>query len=142
MAPTNRQLLILLILVVSVLGFGFLISHTLYAVRDLSVASLSAAGVETDASFSMAPARVIGLDYDIQNGDVIISWRPIMKSKLNGYRIYKGDSKDSESIIGGSTQASFTDGDVRHGETYYYRVAAVNDYGEGYLSAPLMVTVK
>ncbi len=142
MAPTNRQLLILLILVVSVLGFGFLISHTVSAVRGFSVASLNMAGVETDASFNMAPARITGLNYHIENGEVILSWRPIMKSKLNGYRIYKGDSPGTRSIIGGSTQVNFTDTDVKPGETYYYGVAAVNDLGEGYISAPLRVRVE
>jgi fibronectin type 3 domain-containing protein len=141
-APTNRQLLIILILLVAVLGFGFLAKHTIAAFRELSVASLSMAGVETDASFNMAPARIIGLDSDVHNGKVVLSWRPIMKSKLNGYRVYRGKSADNQLIIGGSGQPTFTDEDVVSGEVYYYRVAAVNDLGEGYLSAPLRVEIE
>jgi len=114
-----------------VLGFGFLAKHTIAAFRELSVASLSMAGVETDASFNMAPARIIGLDSDVLNGEVVLSWKPIMKSKLNGYRVYRGKSADNQLIIGGSSQPTFTDGDVVSGEVYYYRVAAVNDLGEG-----------
>ena len=142
MAPTNRQLLIVLILLIAVITVGFLARHTYLAFRDLSVASLNMAGVEAGDSFNRVPARITGVTSTITNGRVVLNWRPITKSKLNGYRIYSSGTEEGQLIIGGSGQTSFTDYDVRAGETYYYRVSAINDFGEGYLSAPLRVTIK
>jgi len=142
MAPTNRQLLILLILLVVVFGFGFLIKHTVVAFRDLSVTSLNMAGVETSVSFDTVPVRVTGLDANIYNGRVTLTWRPIMKSRLSGYRIYRGNTSGHQFIIGGSNQPTFIDTEVKSGGTYYYRVTAINEFGEGLPSSPLRVEIR
>ncbi|MFA4999680.1 MAG: fibronectin type III domain-containing protein [Parcubacteria group bacterium] len=142
MAPTNKQLLILLILLIVFFGFGFVAKHTIAAFKEVSLASLNMAGVETDASFGMIPAKIKGLTADIHNGEVTLTWSPIMKAKLNGYRIYRGTSTDNLLIIGGSSQPGFEDKEAKSGGTYYYRVAAINDLGEGHLSTPLTVKVK
>ena len=142
MAPTNRQLLILLILLVVVFGFGFLIQHTIAAFRDLSVASLNIAGIETSTSFDTVPVRITGLNADVYNGRVMLTWRPIMKSRLSGYRIYRGNSVGHQLIIGGSDQPTFIDTEVKSGGTYYYRVTAINEFGEGRPSSPLRVEIR
>ena len=142
MAPTNRQLLILLILLVVVFGFGFLIQHTIAAFRDLSVASLNIAGIETSTSFDTVPVRITGLNADVYNGRVTLTWRPIMKSRLSGYRIYRGNASGHQFIIGGSNQPTFIDTEVKSGGTYYYRVTAINEFGEGLPSSPLRVEIR
>ena len=142
MAPTNRQLLILLILFVVIFGFGFLIQHTIAAFRDLSVASLNIAGIETSTSFDTVPVRITGLNADVYNGRVTLTWRPIMKSRLSGYRIYRGNASGHQFIIGGSNQPTFIDTEVKSGGTYYYRVTAINEFGEGHPSSPLRVEIR
>ena len=142
MAPTNRQLLIILILLVVIFGFGFLAQRTIAAFRDLSTASLNMAGIETGISFDTVPVRITDLSADVRNGRVTLTWRPIMKSRLNGYRIYRGNASGHQFIIGGSNQPVFIDEEVKSGGIYYYRVTAINEFGEGRPSSPLRVEVR
>ena len=142
MAPTNRQLLILLILFVVVFGFGFLVKYTITAFRDLSTASLNMAGIETSVSFNTVPVRITDLTADVHNGRVTLTWQPIMKSRLIGYRIYRGNASGHQFIIGGSNQPTFIDTEIKSGGTYYYRVTAINEFGEGRPSSPLRVEIR
>ncbi|MFA6650762.1 MAG: fibronectin type III domain-containing protein, partial [Candidatus Paceibacterota bacterium] len=123
---SNRQLIIILILVCALIGFGFLAKQAIAAFMDLSRVSLNAAGIETEASFNMAPARITGISGDVQKGAVKLQWSPLTKTRLNGYRVYRGTSPDVQLIIGASNsnQSFFVDDDVEFGETYYYRVSA------------------
>jgi len=142
MTPTNRQVLMIFILLIAVFGFGFLTKDTIASFVDLSTASLNMAGIETSASFDMSPARIMGVGYAINNNSVTLTWRPIMRGRLNGYRIYRGTSPDAQLIIGGSNQSNFIDYNVRAGETYYYRITAINDLGEGQPSSPVRVRMR
>jgi fibronectin type 3 domain-containing protein len=100
------------------------------------------AGIEAGDSLNRIPAKVTGVTSNVGNGYVTLNWKPIMKSKLGGYRIYRTNSYEGQLIIGGSEQTSFTDYNIKSGETYYYRVSAINDLGEGYLSNPIRVTIR
>ncbi len=132
----------ILILLVAFIGFGFLFKNVVLAFASISTASLNIVGIETNASFNMPPARITGLTDYVDNNSVTLTWRPIIRARLNGYRIYRGDSSDNQFIIiGGSTSASFIDNNVISGETYYYRVTAVNDLGESIPSAPIRVRI-
>ena len=142
MAPTNRQLLILLILFVVVFGFGFLVQYTIAAFRDLSIASLNMAGIETSVSLDTVPVRITDLSADVRNDEVTLTWQPIMKSRLIGYRIYRGNASGHQFIIGGSNQPTFVDTEVKSGGIYYYRVTAINEFGEGRSSSPLRVEIR
>ena len=142
MAPTNRQLLILLILFVVVFGFGFLVKYTITAFRDLSTAPLNMAGIETGISLDTVPVRITDLSADVRHGEVTLTWQPIMKSRLTGYRIYRGGASEHQFIIGGSDQPTFIDAEVESGGTYYYRVTAINEFGEGLPSSPLRVKIR
>ncbi len=141
MAPTNRQLLMILILLVAFIGFGLLFQNVVSAFVNISTTSLNIAGIETSASFNMPPARIQGLAADVYNSSVILTWRPIMRARLNGYRIYRGDSFDNQIIIGGSLSSGFTDNNVVAGGTYYYRVTAINDLGESMPSSWVRVRI-
>jgi fibronectin type 3 domain-containing protein len=138
----HRKLMIILILVGAIAGFGIIAQKTVAAFVDLSLASVSVAGVETDSSFDMTPVKITGLSAQVENGSINIHWRALRKTRLNGYRIYRGNAAGAELIIGSSTQPSFADSDVEKGKVYYYRVSAVNDLGEGYLSSSYRVEAK
>ncbi|MFA4999141.1 MAG: fibronectin type III domain-containing protein [Parcubacteria group bacterium] len=142
MAPTSKQLLIILILLIVVFGFGYVAKSAIASFIDVSFASLNMAGVETGASFNMVPAKITGLTASVKNGVVTLTWNPIMKSKLNGYRIYRSGSSLGQIIIGASGQPTYVDRDVISGEKYYYKVTAINDLGEGHPSRTLVVKVK
>jgi len=142
MAITNRQLLIILILLIAVITVGSLARYTYVTFKDLSVASLNMAGIEVGDSLNRVPAKVTGVTPNVGSGYVTLNWNPITKSKLAGYRIYRTNSYEGQLIIGGSEQTSFTDYNIKSGETYYYRVSAINDLGEGYLSNPVRVIIR
>src|SRR2546425_1819632 len=56
-------------------------------------------------------------------------------SPITGYRIYRATAPGGESLFAELGDIhSWTDTDVTNGQTYYYRVSAVNAYGEGPLS--------
>ena len=120
----------------------FFVQKAVLGIMQISAASLNAVGIETDQSFNMVPAKVTGLTGGMTDGNVVLNWKPLKKSKLNGYRIYRGNSRGAELIIGSSTSSGFVDSNIKKGETYYYRVSAINDLGEGALSSTISVIVK
>ncbi|MDD4931004.1 MAG: fibronectin type III domain-containing protein [Candidatus Colwellbacteria bacterium] len=109
----------------------FLAQKAVAAFVDISVGSLNAAGIETERSFYMVPAKITNLVGAYDDGVITLNWKPIKKAKLNGYRIYRGDAQGMETIIGSSIASGFTDGNIKKGQVYYYRVMAINDLGEG-----------
>src|SRR2546427_390317 len=59
-------------------------------------------------------------------------------SPITGYRIYRATAPGGESLFAELGDVhSWTDTDVTNGQTYYYRVSALNAYGEGPLSQEL-----
>src|SRR2546427_828258 len=72
------------------------------------------------------------------NAQVSISWQVPSSnggSPITNYNVYRGTSSGSETLltqIGNLT--SYTDGTATNGQTYYYKVSAVNSAGESTLS--------
>lgn len=67
---------------------------------------------------------------------VHLSW-PIPDNggaSITKYKIYRGLSAGSETLIKSISTTSYKDGTVQSGVTYFYRVSAVNSVGEGPLS--------
>jgi hypothetical protein len=60
-------------------------------------------------------------------------------SAVSGYRIYRGTQPGGENLVTPvatvGDMLSYTDSTASFGFTYYYKVSAVNDAGEGALSA-------
>ena len=52
-------------------------------------------------------------------------------SPLANYKVYRGTSPNPTVVVGSPTGTSFTDSGLTNGQTYYYRVSAVNANGEG-----------
>ena len=120
----------------------FLAQKAIASFIDISANSLNAAGIETDRSFYMVPAKITGLVGEYDSGVINLYWKPIKKAKLSGYRVYRGDGEGMEVIIGSSISSGFTDYDVKRGETYYYRISAINDLGEGIPSSAVEINTK
>src|SRR5206468_1017012 len=68
------------------------------------------------------------------NGTVGLTWTPPVSdggSPIVGYQIYRGASSGTEILLDASDVASYTDGAVVNGTTYWYQVTAVTNAGEG-----------
>lgn len=139
----DKRIIIIAVLIVCLGGLAFLAVKTFGAFYDLSRVSLNALGVETQISTeNMSPVRIARVKGEYSKGKVDLVWRAARMGNVSGYRIYRGEVSGMETIIGASSFPFFTDTDVKKGETYYYRVSAVNDIGEGFISPAEKVTVE
>lgn len=129
----------LTLLVVVLFTVIFMAQKAIASFIDISAVSLNAAGIETDKSFYMTPAKITGLVGTYDSGVVELYWKPIKKARLNGYRIYRGDVEGGETIIGSSVSSGFSDTTARRDRVYYYRISAVNDLGEGAASNAISI---
>jgi fibronectin type 3 domain-containing protein len=62
-------------------------------------------------------------------------------SPITQYRIYRGTSSGSGVLLTKVTSTSYVDTGAHRG-TYYYRITAVNAYGESPLSVEVSVTAR
>src|SRR5439155_375964 len=71
-------------------------------------------------------------------GSVYLSWSAPGSdggSPITNYKIYRGGSSNGETLLDTVGDVlSYTDTSVTNGNTYYYKVAAVNSVGDGPLS--------
>ncbi len=88
------------------------------------------------------PADFRAVGYD---GHVLLYWYPSSDTggaRIEGYRIYRGPSPDNyafrTTIIG--DVRTFNDTGLTNGQTYYYRILAFNEAGDGVLSRAINVT--
>jgi fibronectin type 3 domain-containing protein len=70
------------------------------------------------------------------DGYVLLTWSAPSDdggSDITAYNIYRGTESDNLTQLTSvpSTQTSYNDTSVENGQTYYYRITAVNDVGEG-----------
>jgi len=88
------------------------------------------------------PAKPINLQAVSSSGKIVLSWSPNSESDLSYYKIYRSKiqnfipaSSDSLSVVF-APDTSYEDSSVIFGETYYYRISAVDisenesDYSE------------
>ncbi len=106
------------------------------------VAAVNAAGegpasetiVATPAAMPAPPSDLTATGGDQQ---VVLTWTAPMEwadSNILGYRIYRGNDSQDLQLYDVSTDATYTDTEVINGQTYYYRVSAINATGEGRMS--------
>ena len=89
------------------------------------------------------PGPVRNLSAVMESGRVTLAWNaPEGDAPVSGYRIRRGAAADALQVLvadTGSTATTHVDTTVTAGETYYYRVAALNGAIEGPASAPVRV---
>ena len=67
-------------------------------------------------------------------GTIMLTWQPVADADVNKYIIYRSLSKDGEYTkigeVTGRTNVVYTDKNLQIGQTYYYRVTAVDNFGQ------------
>lgn len=85
------------------------------------------------------PETPFDLTATIGDGMIALSWSVVDSLPELTYRIYLADSTGAEySVAGETSQFSYTVGNLRNGNSYFFKVSSVNSDGfEGYKSDPL-----
>jgi fibronectin type 3 domain-containing protein len=90
---------------------------------------------EVSVMVGSGPSAPRDLQATAGNGTVTLTWDAPEDDggwEITGYKVYRGTAAGAETLLitlGDVT--SYTDSSVVNGQTYYYRVSAVNDLGEG-----------
>ncbi len=102
-----------------------------YKVAAVNAAGTSALSNEVSAKPEVSvPAPPTGLTATPGNARVKLSWTPSAGAK--SYKVYRGTAADAESatpIATGITTASYTSTTLTNGQTYFFKVAAVDPGG-------------
>jgi len=73
------------------------------------------------------------------NSQTILTWSAPASnggSSVTGYKVYRGTTSGAETLLTTlGNVLTFTNTGLTNGQTYYYKVSAVNAVGEGSLSA-------
>jgi hypothetical protein len=92
-----------------------------------------------------SPGIPVGLEVDAGDGEITLTWGEPSQSgnaEITGYKIYRStNSGSSFALIGSSTGLTFTDTNLTIGQTYWYKVSAVNAHGEGDQCSAVSVTL-
>ncbi len=79
-----------------------------------------------------------------EDGNVLVSWYPpseLGNGTITGYKVYKGESPSDMELLAKIDDTKYVDDNVSRGKTYYYRVSAVNEAGEGESTQTLEVSI-
>lgn len=99
----------------------------------------------TTGSYSSktAPGQITNLSVVNNAGYALLSWSTPNDggSSIQNYRIYRGTSSGNDSFLTTTQFTNYTDSSVSRGNTYYYRVSAVNLVGESSLSNRVSVMI-
>jgi len=111
---------------------GTMYYYSVYAVNSIGD------GVRSEIAQSVPTSRPSSpkvFDLDVTNNKVVLSWIPpssFGSASVTGFRIYRGiDDGDLSALTDTGAETSFIDEDVDAGETYYYRVVPLCEFGEG-----------
>jgi len=111
------------------------------------VTALNALGEGDPSMIAIAnPATVPSAPEDLQAGCgdsyVLLTWiaPPDGGLEIKGYNLYRGESETSLSLLAVITALHYNDTSVEDGQTYYYRITAVNDEGESTQSTVVIDT--
>jgi fibronectin type 3 domain-containing protein len=87
----------------------------------------------------VVPETPFDLAVTIGDGTVALSWSIIDSLAELTYRVYVSDSTGAEySVVGETIELSYTVGNLRNGNVYFFKVSSVNGDGfEGYKSIPV-----
>lgn len=108
-----------------------------YKVTAINAAGEGPASDTVVATPAAKPAPPTGLTATGGDKKVVLTWTAPLEwanSNILGYRIYRGNSSLDLQMYDVSTDTTYTDTGVINGQTYYYRVSAINATGEGRMS--------
>ncbi|MDD1768254.1 MAG: fibronectin type III domain-containing protein, partial [Methanomassiliicoccales archaeon] len=115
---------------------GQIYYYQVSAVNSLGEGPRSDEASATPATIPSAPQNLEALSGD---SEVTLTWSaPVSNggAPIAAYRIYRGATSGGESfLIAVGNVLTYVDPSVTNGQTYYYKVSAVNSVGEGPLSA-------
>jgi len=120
---------------------GKVYTYQVSAVNKIGEGIMSEEAVATPGKAPDAPANV---KLTIEDGEVTLSWDPPAKDggfEVKEYKVYRGTSSSDMTEVGTMETTSYTDSDLEDGTTYYYKVSAVNDLGEGDGSSAVNIKV-
>ncbi|MCD6111547.1 MAG: fibronectin type III domain-containing protein [Thermoplasmata archaeon] len=112
------------------------------AVNGIGEGELSEEVSATPLGAPSAPRNLVARGGD---GYVVLTWEAPADdggSPIIGYKIYRGTSSGNETYLTmvGGNETTYNDTGLTNGQTYYYRVSAVNGVGEGELSEEVNAT--
>jgi hypothetical protein len=116
-------------------ALGGTYTYRVAAVNAVGVGLKSEAVEVTVEVVAELPGAPEDLDADAGNGTVTLTWDPPDDdggTSIIGYKIYRGITEGSEVLLAtlGNVD-TYLDDTVINGQTYYYKVTAVNAVGEG-----------
>jgi len=111
------------------------------AVNEVGEGELSEEVSALPQGVPSAPQNLVARGGD---GYVVLTWEAPADdggSPIIGYKIYRGTSPGEEVLLTTvGNETTYNDTGVTNGQTYYYRVSAVNGIGEGELSEEVSAT--
>ena len=123
------------------------LTHNLHAGSYYIRVSAQAAGENSYRlayqTLSLAPDAPPALLAGVEPGLVTLLWIPPQDESIIGYKIMRGDDKDSLSLIGqqeNSRSTAYEDRHVTAGKQYSYQVKAYNEFVDGRSSQLLTLT--
>ena len=117
---------------------GVSYSFTVAAHNSAGVGSMSNATSVTPNISASVPGSPTGLNGTFDDARIHLQWNAPDDDgdqTITEYRIYRGTSLASLAQISSGVGTSYLDSNISIGQTYYYRVSAVNAAGEGDLSS-------
>ena len=87
--------------------------------------------------------KVRNITIDKSNENIFLSWLPPINqtgNKILWYRLYRGKSEENLSFLIMISATEYNDTSVVNGIMYYYRISAVDDFGEGLISDLIKAT--
>ena len=88
--------------------------------------------------------RYMQLQATAGNGQITLTWAaPVSDggSSITNYKIYRGTSQGAETLLATAGNVlTYTDSSVTNNQTYYYKISAVNNVGEGPKSSEASAT--
>ncbi|KNY26102.1 regulator of chromosome condensation RCC1 [Pseudobacteroides cellulosolvens ATCC 35603 = DSM 2933] len=92
-----------------------------------------------------APSTPSNLKIDSVYGEAQMSWECAPEANVTGYRVYRGESISGRFLpikaVEGRMTGCFTDTSVKEGNTYYYKITAVDKFGQESRSSNIVSAV-
>jgi fibronectin type 3 domain-containing protein len=96
----------------------------------------------TPAIVPVPPGIPIGLQAIKDDGQVTLTWDAPSQSgssAITGYKVYRGPTAGTATLIASVIDTTYVDTAAQEGQTYYYKVSAVNADGESTLTEAIPV---